>query len=56
MPKYFMTWELDNARTPVDPKERGGMWTQMLGLSYLTKSPTVRSRDGVDPASFFERV
>ena len=32
MPKYYMTWELDNSRIPVDPKERGGMWTQMLSL------------------------
>ena len=32
MPRYYMTWEIDSARIPVDPKERGGMWTQMLGL------------------------
>jgi len=24
MGKYLMLWEMDNARTPVDPKERGG--------------------------------
>lgn len=24
MGKYLMLWEMDNARVPVDPKERGG--------------------------------
>ena len=29
MGKYLMLWEMDNARTPVDPKERGAQ-TQLL--------------------------
>ncbi|MFC2014444.1 hypothetical protein ACFLUP_00435 [Chloroflexota bacterium] len=32
MPKYLITWEIESARTPIDPKERGKMWTQMLSL------------------------
>jgi len=29
MAKYLMLWEMDNARTPEDPKERGGQ-SQLL--------------------------
>ena len=32
MAKYLSTWEIDDTRAPLDPKERGKMWTQMLGL------------------------
>ncbi len=32
MPKYFMLWELDTARVPLDPKERGAAWTAMLTM------------------------
>ena len=32
MPKYFMTWEVDPNRAPINPKERGAMWTGMVEL------------------------
>ena len=32
MPKYLIIWEIDSTRTPINPKERGKMWTQMLNL------------------------
>ncbi len=30
MPKYFMTWEVDPTRVPIDLKERGALWSMML--------------------------
>jgi len=30
MAKYLMLWEMDNARTPVDPKERGAGYQLLL--------------------------
>lgn len=32
MPKYFMTWEVDPSRAPVDPKERGALWSGMVEM------------------------
>jgi len=32
MPKYFMTWEVDPARAPVDMKERAVLWSGMLEM------------------------
>ncbi len=32
MRKYLLKWSLDTARVPVDPKERGGSWTLLMGL------------------------
>ena len=32
MPKYFMLWEVDAARAPVNPKERGAAWASMLNM------------------------
>jgi len=32
MPKYFMTWEVDPTRVPIDPKERGALWSGMLEI------------------------
>jgi hypothetical protein len=34
MPKYFMTWELDSNKVPVNPKERGAAW---LGMTSIIK-------------------
>ena len=32
MGKYLMLWELDNARVPVDPKERGGAFQLLMAM------------------------
>jgi len=32
MPKYFMTWEVDPNRAPVDPRERGVLWNGMVDM------------------------
>ena len=32
MPKYFMTWEVDPTRVPIDVKERGGLWGGMVEI------------------------
>jgi hypothetical protein len=32
MPKYFMTWEVDPTKVPVDIKERSAMWVGMLEM------------------------
>jgi hypothetical protein len=32
MPKYFMTWEVDPTRVPIDLKERGGLWGGMVEI------------------------
>ena len=32
MPKYFMMWEVDPNRSPVNPKERGAAWTGMINM------------------------
>ena len=32
MGKYLMLWEMDNARTPVDPKERGGAFQLLAAM------------------------
>ncbi len=32
MGKYLMTWEVDNSRIPIDPKERGAMWGAMQDM------------------------
>jgi hypothetical protein len=30
--KYFMTWEIDMSKVPVDPKERGAAWLVMVSM------------------------
>ena len=30
MTKYFMTWEVDPSKAPLDPKERGALWSGMV--------------------------
>ena len=32
MAKYFMSWEVDASRAPVDPKERGALWSGMVEI------------------------
>lgn len=32
MPKYFMTWEVDPSRAPIDSKERAILWSNMLDM------------------------
>ena len=32
MPKYFMTWEVDPDRVPIDLKERSVLWSGMLEM------------------------
>ncbi len=32
MGKYLILWELDNARTPVDPKERGAGYQLLMAM------------------------
>jgi hypothetical protein len=32
MTRYFMLWETDPNRAPVNPKERGAAWTAMLNM------------------------
>ena len=32
MGKYLMIWELNQALTPVDPKERGGGYELLMGM------------------------
>ena len=32
MTKYFMTWEVDPSKAPVDPKERGALWGGMVEM------------------------
>ena len=32
MPKYFMTWDVDPSKAPVDPKERGALWSGMMEI------------------------
>ena len=32
MPKYLISWELDNNRAPVDPKERAQSWLLMTDI------------------------
>ena len=32
MPKYFMTWEVDPSRAPIDSKERAVLWSGMLEM------------------------
>jgi len=32
MPKYFMTWEVDPTRVPIDLKERGALWSGMVEM------------------------
>jgi len=32
MAKYLMLWEMDNARTPVDPKERGAGYQLLVAM------------------------
>jgi hypothetical protein len=34
MAKYFMLWEVDPGRAPLDPKERGAAW---LGMTSMVK-------------------
>lgn len=33
MPRYLLFWEMDNTRTPTDPKERGSQWQKLLGTT-----------------------
>ena len=32
MAKYLMLWKMDNARTPVDPKERGAQFQLLVAM------------------------
>ena len=32
MPKYFMTWEVDPSRVPVDIRERAILWSNMMEM------------------------
>jgi hypothetical protein len=32
MPRYLMTWELDQSKIPVDPKERANAWLPMIQM------------------------
>ena len=32
MPKYCMIWEVDPTRVPIDPKERGALWSGMTEM------------------------
>ena len=32
MAKFLVLWEVDNAKVPIDPKERGAAWGAMLGM------------------------
>jgi hypothetical protein len=32
MPKYLITWETDPNRVPLDPKERGALWSGMVAM------------------------
>jgi len=32
MGTYLMLWQLDSARVPVDPKERGAAWSAMMEM------------------------
>ena len=32
MPKYFMTWEVDPDRVPVDLRERSALWSGMVEM------------------------
>jgi len=32
MSKDFMTWEVDPSKAPVDPKERGALWSGMVEM------------------------
>ncbi|MFQ6080608.1 MAG: DUF3303 family protein [Candidatus Bathyarchaeia archaeon] len=33
MAKFFIHWEVDPARTPVDPEERAKLWLSMLEMT-----------------------
>jgi hypothetical protein len=32
MPRYLMTWELDQTKIPIDPKERAATWFPMIQM------------------------
>ena len=32
MPRYFMLWEVDQARIPISPKERGAGWAALMNF------------------------
>ena len=32
MPTYLMTWELDQTKIPIDPKERANAWLPMIQM------------------------
>ena len=32
MGKYLIHWEMDQARMPIDPKERGGAWSLLMAM------------------------
>ena len=32
MGRYLLMWQLDPARVPVDPKERGAGWAGLMGM------------------------
>ncbi len=32
MPKYLITWEVDRSKAPIDPKERGALWSGMVEI------------------------
>jgi hypothetical protein len=32
MGKYLVLWEIDDSKTPADPKARGSAWQNLMGL------------------------
>jgi len=32
MGKYLMIWEVDQAKMPIDPKERGAGWSMLMAM------------------------
>jgi len=32
MGKYLLLWEVDRARIPIDPKERGAGWSLLMAM------------------------
>ena len=32
MPRYFLLWEVDPAKIPINPKERGAGWAALMNM------------------------
>jgi len=32
MGKYLLHWEMDQAKIPIDPKERGAAWSMLMAM------------------------